>query len=56
VRPAVFVVVFPRCQHGFNLRERGKQRLIEEFVAQAGVETLDERVLSRLARRDVVPG
>src|SRR6516165_6770635 len=33
VRPGVIVVVFPGRQHGSNLRERGKQRLIEDFIA-----------------------
>ena len=53
--PGVVVVIFPGRQHGSNPRKRGKQCLIEEFVAQADVETLDERVLGRLAGRDVVP-
>ena len=53
--PGVVVVVFPGRQHSSNLRERGEQRLIEKFVAQAGVETLDEGVLGRLAGRDVMP-
>jgi hypothetical protein len=40
VRPGVVVVILPGRQHGSNLRERGEQRLVEEFVAQPCVETL----------------
>ncbi|ESZ54411.1 hypothetical protein X729_28500 [Mesorhizobium sp. L103C131B0] len=35
--------------------ERGEQRLVQQFVAQAAVEALDEGILHRLARRDVGP-
>jgi hypothetical protein len=55
VRPGVDVVVFPGRQHGTRLRERGEQRLVEEFVAEPGVEALDECILGRFAGRDVVP-
>ena len=55
VRPGVVVIVFPSRQRRASLRKRSKQRLIEEFVAQACVEALDEGILGRLAGRDVVP-
>ena len=35
--------------------ERGEQRLVQQLVAQPAVEALDEGVLDRLARGDVVP-
>ncbi len=37
------------------MRHRGEQRLVEALVPEAPVEALDEAVLHRLARRDVVP-
>ena len=37
------------------MRKRAEQRLVEQFVAQAAVETFDEGVLLRLARGDVMP-
>jgi hypothetical protein len=55
VRPGVVIVILPGRQHGSNLRERGEQRLVEEFVAKPCVETLDEGVLGGLTGRDVVP-
>lgn len=55
VRSGVVVVIFPGRQHGSSLCERSEQCLIEKFVAQARVETLDEGILSRFAGRDVVP-
>jgi hypothetical protein len=35
--------------------ERAEQRLVQQLVAQTAVEALDERVLLRFARCDVVP-
>lgn len=51
----VVVIVLPSRQDGADLGKRGEQRLVEEFVAQPAVETLDEGVLGRLAGRDLVP-
>src|SRR5208283_4661389 len=51
----VIVVVTP-CLDGFaRLGEREEDVLVEAFVAQAAIEALDEGVLQRLARLDVVP-
>ena len=55
MRSDVVVVVLPRRQSCAGVGERGEQRLVEQFVAQPAVETLDEGVLGRLAGRDVVP-
>jgi hypothetical protein len=38
------------------VRQRAKQRVVKEFVPQPSIEALDEGVLDRLARRDVMPG
>ena len=35
VRPGIIVIVLPGVQHGSDLSERGEQRLVEQFVAQA---------------------
>jgi hypothetical protein len=43
-------------EHSAGMRERAEQGLVEQFVAQAADEGFRERVLHRLARRDVVPG
>ncbi len=50
------VVILPQGgQHGTCLRHGGKQRFIEALIAQPPVEAFDERILGRLARRDVMP-
>src|SRR3546814_2071702 len=49
------VIVLPGRQHDPGLSQRGKQRLVEQFVPQPTVEALDEAVLLRFARRDVMP-
>ena len=49
------VVVLPGGQHEPRVGQRGEQRLVEAFVAQAAVEALDEAVPRRLARCDVMP-
>lgn len=41
------VVVLPGGQHEPRVGQRGEQRLVEAFVAQAAVETLDEAVPHR---------
>jgi hypothetical protein len=51
----MIVIVLPRIQHRADLGQRGEQRLVQQLVAQAGVEALDEGVLGRLAGGDVVP-
>jgi len=51
----MIVIVPPRAQDGASLSKRGEQRLVEQFVAQAGIEALDEGILLRLAGRDVMP-
>ncbi len=55
MRPDGVVVVFPDRQRLAGMGERGEQGLVQQFVAEAAVEALDEGILLRLARRDVVP-
>src|SRR3546814_9600678 len=55
VWPDRVVIVLPGRQHDPGLSQRGKQRLVEQFVPQPTVEALDEAVLLRFARRDVMP-
>ena len=50
------VIGAPSFEQSAGVRKRAEQSLIEEFVAQAANEGLGERVLHRLARRDVMPG
>ncbi len=45
VWPHGVVVVFPDRQSLADMTERNKQRLVEQFVAQSAVETLDEGIL-----------
>ena len=53
---SVEVVVGPPGREACpDVRERGEQGLVEEFVPQPSVEALDEGILDRLARGDVVP-
>jgi hypothetical protein len=47
VRPDRVVIMPPGGQHEPGMSQLGEQRLIEAFVAQATVETLDEAVLHR---------
>jgi hypothetical protein len=49
------VVAPPFLECGARLGERGEEGLVQELVAQPGVEALDEGILCRLSRRDVVP-
>ena len=55
VRSGSVVILLPLGQHGPGLSQRSEQGLIEQFVTQPAVETLDEGVLLRFAWRDVVP-
>ena len=55
MRSQVIVVVTPCLDRFARLGEREGDVLVEAFVAQATVEALDEGVLHRLARLDVVP-
>ncbi len=50
------VVLDPLGDAGTCVVEAAEQRLVQEFVAHAAVESLADAVLHRLARRDVVPG
>jgi hypothetical protein len=50
------VITAPRFQHDAGLRQRAEQDFVQELVAQPPIETLDERVLHRLAGGDVMPG
>ena len=53
---SVGVVVDPPCfDDPAGLVEVAEQVLVEAFVAQSAVEALDEAILHRFARRDVVP-
>ncbi len=52
----VIVIVSPSFDQPSSVTERAEQSLVQQFVAQAPVEALDEAVLHRLARRDVVLG
>jgi hypothetical protein len=55
VGPDTIVIVAPRRQQRPRFVERGEQRLVQELVTQPPVETLDERILLRLAGLDIVP-
>ena len=55
MRPEVVVVVPPGFQFLTGMSEAGEDRLVQELVAQASIEALDEPVLVGLARCDVVP-
>jgi len=55
VRSDGVVVVLPDRQGLAGLGERSEEGLVEQLVAQSSVEALDEGILLRLARRDVMP-
>src|SRR6185437_15279450 len=55
MRSHLVVVTLPGSQHGTCLPQRGEQRLVKTLVAQSANEALGERVLLRLAWRDIVP-
>lgn len=56
MRPADIVVVTPPGEFSPGVGEALQHFFIQELVAQPDIERLDERVLGRLARRDVMPG
>lgn len=56
VRPDEVVVEPPAFDDGAGLGEGGEDLLIETFVTEPAVDAIDEAVLLRLARRDVLPG
>ena len=49
------VVRAPGGQRDAGMMQRLEQGLIQQFVPQTTVEALDERILGRLTRRDVMP-
>ena len=53
--PEVVVVVPPGFQFLAGVGETGEDRLVQELVAQTCVKAIDEPVLIRLSRCDVVP-
>jgi hypothetical protein len=55
VRPDVVVVASPGLDEEPGLSERGEDFLVQTLVAEPSVEALDESVLLRFARRDVMP-
>ena len=55
VRPDGVVVHGPNRKQFSGVLDRGEQRLVQQFIAQPPVKTLDEGVLCWLAWRDVVP-
>jgi len=55
VRPDVIIIVPPGHEHEAGMRQRREQGLVNAFVTQAAVEALDEAVLHRLPRRDIMP-
>src|SRR6266567_3989566 len=55
VWPDCVVVILENGEHLPRMGERGEQRLIEQLVAKAPVEALDESILLRLPGCDVVP-
>lgn len=55
MRPLHVVDGAPGFEHGAGMRQRSKQGLVEQLVAQATDEGFGEGILHRLARRGVVP-
>jgi hypothetical protein len=55
VRPVGVVVLLPYLDQPTSARQVAEHVRIEALVAEATVQALDEAVLHRLARRDVVP-
>src|SRR3989344_2697419 len=56
VGPDVVVVDAPALDDGAGFGQEGEDLLVQALVPQPAVEALDEAVLLRPARRDVVPG
>jgi hypothetical protein len=55
VRARAIVIGVPDCQGDARRSQGCEQGLIEQFIPQAAVEVLDEAVLHRRAKRDVMP-
>src|ERR1700712_755719 len=55
VRPDVVVVVAPQSEFPSGISQAVEQLFIQQLVAQGSVERLDEAILLRLARVNVVP-
>lgn len=55
MRPDIVVIVSPYRKPPPGVSEACEDGLVEEFIAQPSVEALDERILGRLAGRDVMP-
>src|SRR5690606_28187164 len=55
VRSLSVVIRPPASEHLTGMRQAAEDGLVQQLVAQATVEALDEAVLHRLARRNVVP-
>ena len=53
--PDVVVVVTPQGQLAAGISQAVEDLLVQAFIPQAAVEGLDEAILLRLARVDVVP-
>ena len=53
--PLGAVVLDPFGDRGAGMGQAVKQGLVQKLIAHASVEALDEGVLHRLARRDVMP-
>lgn len=54
MRTTLIVVNAPRLDRAPRIKERGKDIVVEAFVAKFAIEALDECVLGRLSRRDVM--
>ncbi len=55
MRPDIIVIISPDRQPTPGVSEACEDGLVEEFIAQATIERLDESVLGWLAGRDVMP-
>ena len=53
--PDIVVIITPDGQFSAGVGQAVEQFLVEKLIAQRAVEGLDEPVLLRLARVDVVP-
>jgi hypothetical protein len=51
----VVLVGPPASEHDAGLGQRREQRLVQQLIPQPAIEALDEGILHRFARRDVVP-
>jgi len=50
------VVDAPALDDGTGFGQGGEELLVQAFITEPAVEAIDEAVLLRLARRDVMPG